>query len=574
MTGTDTDTFTIPVNVTAAGTTGTITTYPDNPKFQAIALHGDATLERYVHSDEVFWVDDPLQLPSTQQNIAPLASAWASSQDTVSQQHAVKAVDQVIGGSGGTPDDPSREWASDGEGAGAWLQLRWPGPVVIDQVTLYDRPNSNDWITSGTLTFSDGSTEAVGSLPNEPVDGLMPGLTVSFPAKVVTGLKFTIDTVGVSTSAIGLSEIQVRGQAWNGTFSVAGGAPFAPATTTLSSNVSGAQQMRFSNDGSAWSSWQAYSASASYTLPGSDGLKTVYAEYRGAGGDASAEVLALSDQVTLDTTPPVTTATGFPADWTKVVPQTVTLSASDAGSGLQATYYTINGGAQQTYSAPLRFIADGTYTVEYWSLDNAGNAEAHHSGVVKIDTHAPSTSASGLQDKATSGWRRTAQMVSFTTSGGQAPVTIYYTLGDSARHTYGGAFRVSGSGSHKVTYWSVDSVGNEEGAHTGYVNIDTTRPTTSAPYAASVHRGSMLTLKFKVLDKGPRSGSATVVIKIKTLKGKTVKSLRLTSRKVNSLQSYRFRCTLKKGTYRFYVYATDTAGNVQSKVAHNALHVR
>jgi len=34
-------------------------------------------------------------------------------------------------------------------------------------VVLYDRPNATDQITGGTLTFSDGSSVAVGSLAND-----------------------------------------------------------------------------------------------------------------------------------------------------------------------------------------------------------------------------------------------------------------------------------------------------------------------------------------------------------------------------------------------------------------------
>ncbi len=58
--------------------------------------------------------------------------------------------------------------------------------------------------------------------------------------------------------------------------------------------------------------------------------------------------------VKIDTRAPATTATGLQADnhsgW-RNAPQNVTLAPDDGtGSGATATYYTLDGGARQTYS--------------------------------------------------------------------------------------------------------------------------------------------------------------------------------------------------------------------------------
>jgi hypothetical protein len=68
---------------------------------------------------------------------------------------------------------------------------------------LHDRPNADDHITSGTLTFSDGSQVAVGDLPN---DGT--ALTVDFTPRSVTWVRFTVTGVSGSTRNVGLSEIR------------------------------------------------------------------------------------------------------------------------------------------------------------------------------------------------------------------------------------------------------------------------------------------------------------------------------------------------------------------------------
>jgi len=77
---------------------------------------------------------------------------------------------------------------------------------------------------------------------------------------------------------------------------------------------------------------------------------------------------------------PVTIATLSPtpyADGTYADPTTVTLSASAAaGYSVSDTYYTIDGGSQQTYSAPFTVTGAGNHTITYWSVDNSGVTEA------------------------------------------------------------------------------------------------------------------------------------------------------------------------------------------------------
>ena len=63
-------------------------------------------------------------------------------------------------------------------------------------------------------------------------------------------------------------------------------------------------------------------------------------------------------------------------------------------------------------------------------------------------------------------------------------------------------------------------------------------------------------------------------IKIRNGRGAVVKTLALGAKPVNAVASAWFRCSLPKGTYRFYVYATDKAGNPQAIVGYNKLTVR
>jgi uncharacterized protein YkwD len=74
----------------------------------------------------------------------------------------------------------------------------------------------------------------------------------------------------------------------------------APSTTTTSVDLyvygtGFAQDMRFSNDGSTWSSWETYQADKAWTLAGGAGVKTVYAQIRNGS-----TVLQASDTIYLD----------------------------------------------------------------------------------------------------------------------------------------------------------------------------------------------------------------------------------------------------------------------------------
>ncbi len=93
-----------------------------------------------------------------------------------------------------------------------------------------------------------------------------------------------------------------------------------------------------------------------------------------------------------DTTAPVTTATA--PQGTATTDATVTFAAADnqGGSGIAATYYTVDGGAQQTGNT-ITLTTSGTHTVSYWSKDWAGNSEQPHTVTVSVDKSVDVTSS-------------------------------------------------------------------------------------------------------------------------------------------------------------------------------------
>ena len=158
----------------------------------------------------------------------------------------------------------------------------------------------------------------------------------------------------------------------------------------------------------------------------------------------------------IDTTAPTTTVSGTDANWHKAT-VTVTLKATDAGgSGVKATYYTINGGAQQTYTAPFSVSTQGSNSITYWSVDNAGNTESTKSCTVKIDLAAPvvtiTTPANGASYKLNA-----SVIASWTATDALSGINATLTTGTVAS---GKAINTSSTGSKTFTVTATDNAGN------------------------------------------------------------------------------------------------------------------
>jgi hypothetical protein len=53
---------------------------------------------------------------------------------------------------------------------------------------------------------------------------------------------------------------------------------------------------------------------------------------------------------------------------------TVSLTANDGLSGVASTYYKVDSGLEQNGTS-VTIGAEGDHTIEFWSVDNAGNVE-------------------------------------------------------------------------------------------------------------------------------------------------------------------------------------------------------
>lgn len=212
-----------------------------NLKYRAIASYesqlGNSWDQNYLYSfvknDEFFWEKD-------YSNIAPLAAVTASSETSSTGQTKDKAIDGVADGNTRYPD---KEWVTNGELAGAWIQLDWTEAHTINKVVLFDRPNTVEQITSATLTFDDGSTVNVGALVNSGR-----ATVVEFAPKTTTSIRMAV--TGATGENIGLAEFEVFEGSEVPRVNLALG-----ATATASSNESDARNAPRICDGDMSTRW-------------------------------------------------------------------------------------------------------------------------------------------------------------------------------------------------------------------------------------------------------------------------------------------------------------------------------
>jgi stage II sporulation protein D len=98
---------------------------------------------------------------------------------------------------------------------------------------------------------------------------------------------------------------------------------------------------------------------------------------------------------------------------------------------------------------------------------------------------------------------------------------------------------------------------------------------TEATRRFTLRRGAQAVLRYRVVCPAAKASTrASVVIRIRRLDGRSVKTIVLSKRQLNVVQTTEFPCRLVRGTYRYYVYATFAGSGAQTKVGTNRITVR
>ena len=250
-------------------------------------------------------------------------------------------------------------------------------------------------------------------------------------------------------------------------------------------------------------------ATTTFTAGSTDGSATVTASVPGSGGGPAVQDAA---DLYVDGTPPTTTATNTQASGTSGWSDqdvSVSLDAQDNGPGAVTTYYELDGSTTPVLydGTPILFTADGSHSIEYWSVDAADNEGTHHTGYVNIDETPPSISSSADGMTVWSGQDVTVTLTALDTGGSGLATVQYRPQGTTTwldptndQFTVAAPSNGSNDGAHVFEYQATDGAGNvTQGTCT--VGIDSQPPITNVDVQRDDTNGDV-TITFLPADLG------------------------------------------------------------------------
>lgn len=171
-----------------------------------------------------------------------------------------------------------------------------------------------------------------------------------------------------------------------------------------------------------------------------------------------------------DTTPPEVTATVDGEqndDGAYIGSATVTLTATDTGSGVDTIEYALNGGDFQPYESPIVLSEPGEHTLAYRATDVAGNASEEQTTTVEVvepsgdDTTPPQVTAAVDGERNDDGaYLNMATVTLAATDADSGVALIEYALNGEEFTEYTEPVMVHSAGEHTLHYRATDNAGN------------------------------------------------------------------------------------------------------------------
>ncbi|MFJ8579575.1 OmpL47-type beta-barrel domain-containing protein [Micromonospora sp. NPDC093277] len=267
----------------------------------------------------------------------------------------------------------------------------------------------------------------------------------------------------------------------------------ATVTLTASDSDSGVDRVEYALDGGGYGT---YTAPVTVTQRGQHTV--TYRATDKAGNTSSPQQVSFTvvDPPVPDTTPPTVTATvtgDRDADGAYVGGATVTLSASDADSGVDRVEYSLDGQPYAGYTTPVTVTQPGQHTVTYRATDKAGNTSSPQQVSFTVvdppapDTTPPTVTASVTGQRDADGAYVGGATVTVSAVDTESGVDrIEYALDGGAYTRYSAPVTVTQRGQHTVAYRATDKADNTSSPQqVSFTVVDPPVPDTTPPTVAA-----------------------------------------------------------------------------------------
>ncbi|GEM_PF-6157091 len=290
---------------------------------------------------------------------------------------------------------------------------------------------------------------------------------------------------------------------------------------------------------------------------------------------------AYADSVAPTTTASLSGTSGTNGWYTSAV--TVTLTATDATSGVAATYYAVdnsacsssNLGACSTYSSPFSVSSDSSsHTVYFLSVDSAGNAESQKASTFKIDATAPGPTSKSVSGgtSGSNGWYTASPTITLSSSDALSGLAgrayQFVTHGSAAPSNTGGGWTTYSAGfsvpvgDNDLYAYSTDSAGNRETpVSLGEFKLDGTAPSTTASLSGTSGSNGWYTASPVSVTLSASDGTSGVATTYYAIDNSACSSTNVAA---CSTYSGAFNVT-GDANHTVYFFSKDSAGNAESQ---------
>ncbi|MBN2821044.1 MAG: chitobiase/beta-hexosaminidase C-terminal domain-containing protein [Bacteroidales bacterium] len=157
----------------------------------------------------------------------------------------------------------------------------------------------------------------------------------------------------------------------------------------------------------------------------------------------------------------------------------ISLLSSDALSGVENIYYSLDGADYTIYNQALTLSQEKEYTLKYYAVDHVGNVEETAELKLVYDKTAPATQKTVSTDEYNNIISARSKIVLKAEDVGIGVSKIVYRIDDGEEKIYNYPISASylSQGEHKINYYSVDKVGNNEAEQSYTFYIDKSAPT-------------------------------------------------------------------------------------------------